>query len=308
MNIYDEALFHIATDTMTTRDVLEALYGRPSQATINHFLRTNEHLGGDWIGCGQMIVITPPERSAFAMLEQQMAIAARHVDAELSKLQPRERRLLAVHYVLLSNLSSCNGPRYGWATNRFHHHKKNLERCLGRLDALPEAVDGQAPRREQLLLHIQHHISALLRSRLIESGRKNTAIKANLGLAKGAVVHRWRSQIGPARTIASFKSHYAQMIKGAKSLARLGQVSLTLDVAVAEKKQLALFDSDGLPMPLGCSYGWPFDQDAYRLIISLEGGQSDFLRCSIVSGGADGLSGPVSDGETVFSRSYRKGY
>src|SRR5690606_14392602 len=138
MNIYDEALFHIAEREMPIRDALESLCGHPSQATINHVLRTNEHLGGDWISCGQMLIITSPDCGAFTMLEQQMAIAARHMDMELSKLKPRQRELLAAHYVLLSNLSSYNIARYGWASNRFHHHKKNLERCLNRLDGLLE--------------------------------------------------------------------------------------------------------------------------------------------------------------------------
>lgn len=311
MNIYDEALFHIAEREMPIRDALESLFGHPSQATINHVLRTNEHLGGDWISCGQMLIITPPDCGAFTMLEQQMAIAARHMDMELSKLKPRQRELLAAHYVLLSNLSSYNIARYGWASNRFHHHKKNLERCLNRLDGLLEFGDGEqdlSSRREQLMMQIQQNISSLLRSRLFDQGRGSSLIKARLGLAKGAVVHQWKTQIGPARTIASFKSHYAHVIKGAKSLARFGRVSLALDVAARQTEQLALFESEGpLAQALGCDYGWSLNDSAYHLIIALEGGRSDFLHCSIVAGDDDGLP-QSANRKTVFSRSYRKGY
>lgn len=311
MNIPDEALFYIAEQDMIFRDLMEALYGRPSQATINHVLRTNPHVDGDWIRAGQMLIVTPPDTHMFAMLEQQMLIAARHVDAELNKLSQRERELLARHYALLSNLSSYNITRYGWTATRFHHHKKNLERYVAELDALigipAEEMQREdvSARQHQLMMQIHHAISGLLSSRLFEQGRKISSIRAKLGLSNNVAVHQWKTQVAPARTIASFKTHYAHMVQGAKSLARAGKMSLALGVQTTHKKQIALFESEGGLASLRSSdFGWSYDDDAYQMIIELAGGRSDVLDCSIASGGHHHPA-CVRANEPLFSQSYR---
>lgn len=293
MNIPDEALFYVVNSETAIRDLIEALYQRPSLEVINHVLRTNPHLRGDWVQAGQMLIVTPPGQQALAMLEQHMAIAARHVDSELEKLKPRERELLARHYALLSNLASYQIARFGWAITRFDQYKKNLESQITELDALHESSgDKRSSQHESLLMQINQSIGGLLSCRLFAQGSKVRALKAKAGLQREADVHQWKTQIGPAKSIAGFKLHYSRLIKGAKILARSGQLELQLNCIARTTGQLPLFDAEGCPAQ--SNIDWDFDPDAYRLVIGLESAHPALLRCSIVS----------RDGPALFTRCY----
>lgn len=310
MNIPDTALFYIVECDAAIRDLIEALYGHPSLETINHVLRTNPHLQGDWVQAGQMLIVTPPASRNLAMLEQQMAIGARHLDQELKKLTSREREILARHYALLSNLAACQIVRYGWTTTRFDQHKKNLETQMDRLHGMSEpagvntvgiseaGLNDEASEdgiRQQLSMQIHQSVCGILSSRLFSQGCKVAALKAEARVLRGADVHQWKTQVGPAKTIASFKTHLNGIIRNTKSFAHLGSLTLDLDCARRGTRQLDLFAGEGSAVPW--SVNPSVISDRAHLLIAMGGGHPDLLRCSIHNGGK---------GEPVFSRCYQK--
>src|SRR5690606_32647673 len=103
----------------TIQHTLEVLYGYPSQKTIDQFLAVNAHLKGSWIRPGQMVIVTPENPGACTLWEQQMALAAQHVDKELEKLTAKERAALSQHYALLSNAATYSSTMYGWTNHYF---------------------------------------------------------------------------------------------------------------------------------------------------------------------------------------------
>lgn len=299
MNIPDTALFYIVECDTTISELIEALYGRPTLETINHVLRINPHLQGDWVQAGQMLIVTPPGSTALAMLEQHMAIAARHLDEELKKMTDREREILARHYALLSNMAAYRTARFGWAMTRFDQHKKNLELQIDKLNALLNAPDEHEEdllrRRKQLITQIHQSVCGMLSSRLFNQGSKVAALKAEAGVLRGADLYQWTTQVGPAKTIASFKAHLHHIIRSVKSFAHSGSLSLALDCATTETRQLALFGGDG---PAASEELSPStNSDSVHLLIGLEAGHPDLLRCSIHNG---------LGGETLFNRCYQK--
>lgn len=297
MNIPDTALFYVVECDTTIRDLIEALYGHPTLETINHLLRINPHLRGDWVRAGQMFIVTPATSKTLAMLEQQMAIAARHLDEELEKLTGREREILARHYALLSNLAVYQTARYGWGMTRFHRHKTNLETQVHGLLAMPasfDQADDAACRRQQTLMQVHQSVCGMLSSRLFVEGSKVAALKAEAGVLRGAEVHQWKTQVGPAKTIASFKTHLNHIIRRAKNFAHHGSLAIALGCAASGTRQLALF-GHGSAVPRDLSPSADFD--SVHLLIGLEAGCAELLRCSVHNG---------SNEEPVFNRCYQK--
>ncbi|MHA0797045.1 hypothetical protein ACXYTJ_08625 [Gilvimarinus sp. F26214L] len=296
-SIPNEALFYIPQRDLAVRDLLEVLYDRPSQSVVNKSLIVNPHLHGDWIRAGQLVIVTPVEPGPCALWERQMALAAAHVDRQLDKLHPRERATVATHYALLSNLASLESAT-AWKNPHFMLLKQQIERAVD-----PRQRSGGLARRQRSM-EIGAAIDGLLARRLFDPRASAARIKARMNVRADAAVHQWKTQVGQAKNLETFKRHYARIIAGAKQLTHFGQVSLALNVEPAGPQ----LGHSPVAAPAGNSQSFGALGDRARachLVFRMQWGHAGQLWCGIACPRAT-LGGSSRDtGGLIYNQLHR---
>ncbi|BFM06491.1 hypothetical protein [Halioxenophilus aromaticivorans] len=330
----EDVLFFIADHDSTLLDTLYTVYEHPSRATEAHFRRVNSHLVNDTILTGQMVIITPEDPMQCTIWEQEMAAAAREVDAERERLTDKERQLLAKHYAIIGNAASYSGTMYGWTSTYFDQKKRHVERILKRIEELYRttydktgSLKGEQffAQRRSLLLQVDTTINGMLERKLFGQDIHANRIKSQLGLSSKSIVHQWNA-LGGSGEIKNFSSNYRHLTNTARTFGRVGHLAIALDVgssvaAIAEACSLepdsefcarTKYEQAGRAIGsigIGSVGGKIGAYGVCNLVFGLESFGTSLLWCTIVSGVAGGYVGSSAGsvvGEKLGSTLYSK--
>ncbi|WP_062268279.1 hypothetical protein [Endozoicomonas arenosclerae] len=312
----NEALFFIADREYTIDELIQTLYHSPVPETRSHFKAINSHLKNGRALPGQMVIITPPKANSCQVAESVMQQTAMEVDKELANMSPREREVLAEHYAFLSNITTATAPMYGWANNYFSQKGKMVEHTLKRIEQLYITTyrnHGHLNsshffnQRKILFTQLDQNINGMMERQLFGQDVPANRIKAQLGLKSKSIVHQWKMQ-GNTGSLKGYASNYEQLAKTSRTFARLGYLSMALDVGggvaniqkactlkpgseecsrakVVEPAKVA--GSIGGGMAGGYLAGFI----ACNLVFGLPSGGSSLLWCSVVAGAVGGYGG-----------------
>lgn len=320
-SIPDEAVFFIADQHTRVEDVMRYLYSQPSPKTVQHFKSVNAHLKSGGVQPGQMVIVTPPDPGACMRWESVMMEAAAKVDEELARMSERERQTLARHYTLLSDAADHSGNLYGFANGHFAEKKKRVELILKNIDELYVRTYNRTgslkgsdffTQRRALFMQLDHTINGMMEQRAFGQNLSHAQLRTKLGLSSKSAVHQWKTQSG-ATSVKEFATNYNRIAKTAKSFARLGYVSVALDVGSSAAKIKAACtvkpDSDECEkiqytetgraagsVAGGAASGALAAWATCSLVFGLPSGGTSFLWCSIVAGGAGSYVGSKSAG------------
>lgn len=330
----EDVLFFIADHDSSLLDTLYTVYEHPTQATEAHFRRVNSHLVNDTILTGQMVIITPEDPMQCTVWEQEMAAAAREVDAERERLTDKERQLLAKHYALIGNAASYSGTMYGWTSTYFDQKKLHVERILKRIEELYRTtydktggLQGEQffAQRRSLLLQVDTTINGMLERKLFGQDIHANRIKSQLGLSSKSIVHQWNA-LGGSGEIKNFSSNYRHLTNTARTFGRVGHLAIALDVgssvaAIAEACSLepdrefctkTQYEQTGRALGSvigGSAGGFLGSYGLCNLIFGVESVGTSLLWCTIVAGVGGGYVGSdfgSSKGLGVGSAIYRR--
>lgn len=314
--IPDEALFFISDQQYTITQLINTLYDKPSPEAQAHFIATNSHLRNKQVLPGQMVIITPPDSSSCQRWESMMQQAALEVDKELAQMTEKERKVLANHYAVLSNVATVTAPMYGWTNSYFAQKSKMVEHTLKQIERLYISTYKQNghlrnpnffSQRKALFVQLDQAINGMMEKQLFGENIPANKLKSELGLSSKAIVHQWKTQ-GNTDSLKGFSSNYAKLAKVAKNFSRLGYVSMALDVAggAANIKEACTLAPDSPscdkakfvePAKVTGSIGGGMFGGAVatyltcNLIFGIETFGTSLLWCSVVAGAAGGYGG-----------------
>ncbi|KEQ19253.1 hypothetical protein [Endozoicomonas numazuensis] len=201
--IPEEALFFIAEREYTLDQLINLLYQTPSPQTRSHFTAINSHLKNGRAQPGQMVIITPPDASSCQLAESMMQQAAIEVDKELAEMSAKERKILADHYAILSNMTTVTAPMYGWVNNYFSQKGKVVEHTLNQIERLYISTyqkkghlrsENFFNQRRVLFNQLDTTINGMMERELFGRDVPASRIKSQLGLKSKAIVHQWKMQ------------------------------------------------------------------------------------------------------------------
>ncbi len=335
MNIAPEdVLFYIADRDASVLDTIHNLYDQPSPTTEEHFRRVNSHLVNETVLTGQMVIITPEDPLSCTPWEQEMASAAREVDAERERLTNQERELLAKNFSIIGNAASYTGTMYGWTSTYFDQKKRHVERVLKRIEDLYRTTYNTTgglnneyffAQRRSLLLQVDTTINGMLERKLFGQDIHANRIKSQLGLSSKSIVHQWNA-LGGSGEIKGFSSNYRRLTNTARTFNRLGYLAIALDVgasaaAIAEACSLepdsefcsrTKYEQTGRAVGsvgLGSVGGALGAYGICNLLFGIESLGTSLLWCTIVAGGAGGYIGGsgggaigVSMGASIYNK------
>ncbi len=314
--IPDEALFFISDQQYTITQLIHTLYDKPSPEAQAHFIATNSHLKNKRVLPGQMVIITPPDSSSCQRWESMMQQAALEVDKELARMTEKERKILANHYAVLSNVTTYTAPMYGWTNSYFAQKNKMVEHTLKQIERLYISSFQQNgslrsqnffSQRKALFVQLDKAINGMMERQLFGTNIPANKLKSELGLSSKAIVHQWKTQ-GNTESLKGFSSNYTRLAKVAKNFSRLGYVSIALDVAggAANIKEACTLASNSTscdkakvvePAKVAGSIGGGIVGGAAatylacNLIFGIETLGTSLLWCSVVAGAAGGYGG-----------------
>lgn len=323
----EDVLFYIADRDISILDTIHSLYQQPSPATEEHFRRVNGHLVNDTVLTGQMVIITPEDPMRCSIWEQEMAAAAREVDAERERLTNQERELLAKNFSIIGNAASYSGTMYGWTSTYFDQKKRHVERILNRLEDLYRTTYNQTgelknerffAQRRSLLLQMDTTINGMLERKLFGQDIHANRIKSQLGLSSKSIVHQWNA-LGSAGEIKGFSNNYRHLTNTARTFSRVGHLAIALDVgasaaAIAEACSIepdgefcsrTKYEQTGRAIGSiggGASGGFLGAYGVCNLVFGLESAGTSMLWCTIIAGVAGGYYGGTKGGDAGKER------
>ncbi|WP_161787302.1 hypothetical protein [Endozoicomonas numazuensis] len=261
-----------------------------------------------------------------------MQQAATEVDKELATMSEKERKALANHYAFLSSLTTVTALMHGWTNSYFAQKSKQVEHILKQVERLYISTyrtkghlrsEHFFNQRKVLFTQLDRTINGMMEKELFGRDVSASRIKAQLGLQSKSIVHQWKIQ-GNVGSLKDYATNYAKVSATAKNFARLGYVSMALDVAGGAaniQKACTLkpaseeCDKAKIVEPSkvvgsiigGMSGGYWAAYGTCNLVFGLETAGTSLLWCTVVAGAVGGYGGSKligSFGEAAGNKIY----
>ena len=318
-----EVFFHLTEKQQSVDALFRALYERHDEATRQHFMWVNSHLG-EQVQPGQLVIITPPGAQQCTAFEAGLMAAARRIEQQRQGLSGQEARVMARHYGLLSNIAGYSGAGYGIAINYFRQHKSQIEFILRDIEKLHVNTYNRHGRfneagfyrqRKLMFQRLDNTLKTLVGQRYTGPDIERGRLKRSLGLSTKSLFHQLKDQPVPVSDLPGFEKNYAKVRQYGKLLKRAGYAGLVLDgvQSVAKVHQACTvgreaectkskFSEGGRLLGsvgggvAGGSIGAIVGYGVCNLVFGVPSGGTSIIWCGIVAGGAGGLMGGTLTG------------